>query len=390
MATKIESELSRDDLRRYSRHLSLPEVGTRGQSLIKRASVLLIGAGGLGAPLGLYLAAAGVGTVGIVDFDDVEESNLQRQVIHSTDAVGTPKSASAAARLHALNPAVRVDQHRTKLTSANALEIIARYDVVVDGTDNFPTRYLVNDACVMLGKPNIYGSVYRFEGQASVFDASAGPCYRCLYPNPPPPGAVPSCAEGGVLGVLPGIIGLIQATETIKRIIGVGESLVGRLLIFDALEMRFRELKLKKDPDCPVCGERPTITELIDYEFFCGAGAQVPASDTELTAEMADISPKELKAKLDQGDRFELLDVREEYELDICKLPYTKWIPLAELPDRTDELDKTAETVVYCRSGARSGKAVGLLRSRGFDKARNLTGGVLAWADDVDPKMEKY
>jgi len=388
-ASSTTVPLSRDDLRRYARHLTLPEVGPEGQAKLKAAKVLIVGAGGLGSPLGLYLAAAGVGTLGLVDFDAVEASNLQRQVIHSTAAIGLPKVHSAAARLRDLNPSATIVEHAEHLTSSNALRILSAYDVIADGTDNFPTRYLVNDACVLLGKPNIYGSVYRFEGQASVFDATIGPCYRCLYPMPPPPGAVPSCAEGGVLGVLPGIIGLIGATETIKRVLGIGESLVGRLLVFDALDMRFRELKLRKDPACPVCGERPTITELVDYEAFCGVGAADEGSAT-VDVMTADVSPKELKSKLDRGERFELVDVREGYELDICALPYTKWIPLAQLPDRAGELDKSAETIVYCRSGGRSGRAVEFLRSLVFTRARNLTGGVLRWADDVDPSLEKY
>jgi adenylyltransferase/sulfurtransferase len=383
------AELSRDELRRYGRHLTLPEVGVLGQRKLKSASVLIIGAGGLGAPLGLYLAAAGVGTIGIVDFDVVEESNLQRQVIHSTDAVGTPKTKSAMRRISELNPGVRTIEHAERLSSENALEILRGYDVIVDGTDNFPTRYLVNDACVLLHKPNVHGSVYRFEGQASVFDASVGPCYRCLYPEPPPPGAVPSCAEGGVLGVLPGIVGLIQATETIKCILGVGESLVGRLLVFDALEMRFRELKLRKDPNCPACGPNPTITALIDYEAFCGAPAPRERDERLMTAG-PEITPLELKTKLDHGEPLDLVDVREDYELEICKLPYTKWIPLAELADRVNELDKSKETVVYCRSGSRSQRAVECLSRQGFSNARNLVGGILRWSDDVDETLEKY
>ena len=390
----VTSDLTRDEMRRYSRHLSLPEVGPAGQRKLKAARVLLIGAGGLGAPLGLYLAAAGVGTLGIVDFDAVEESNLQRQVIHSTIGVGTSKARSAARRIADLNPSVETIVHEERLTSENALSILRGYDVIVDGTDNFPTRYLVNDACVLLGLPNIYGSVYRFEGQASVFDAQAGPCYRCLFPQPPPPGAVPSCAEGGVLGVLPGIIGLIQATETIKRILGVGDSLVGRLLVFDALDMRFRELKLRKDPNCPVCGEKPTVTKLIDYEVFCGTAPEGRAQTTEggqmPAGAQSDITPQELKAKLESGDGFDLVDVREEFELDIAKLPYTNWIPLGELGGRVGELAKHKETIVYCRSGSRSGQAVRFLREQGFENARNLLGGILRWSDDVDPSVEKY
>lgn len=391
MATHLSTgELTRDELRRYSRHLTLPEVGLAGQRKIKQASVLIVGAGGLGAPLGLYLAAAGVGRIGIVDHDVVEESNLQRQVIHSTSGVGASKAQSAARRIADLNPGVDAVVHEARLTSENAMSILKDYDIVVDGTDNFPTRYLVNDACVLLGKPNVYGSVYRFEGQASVFDARIGPCYRCLFPEPPPPGAVPSCAEGGVLGVLPGIVGLIQATETIKRIVGIGESLVGRLLVFDALDMRFRELKLRKDPACPVCGPNPTVTSLIDYELFCGSAPQQPERNGTVAAADAEITPIELKAKLDRGEQFELVDVREDFELDIGKLPYTKWIPLVELADRVGELDKEKETIVYCRSGGRSGQAVRFLRGEGFANARNLLGGILRWSDDVDPTIEKY
>jgi molybdopterin/thiamine biosynthesis adenylyltransferase/rhodanese-related sulfurtransferase len=383
-------DLTRDEMRRYGRHLTLPEIGIEGQRKLKASSVLIVGAGGLGAPLGLYLAAAGVGTIGIADFDVVEESNLQRQVIHSTKAVGASKVQSAANRIAELNPHVRTIAHEERLSSDNALSILGGYDIVVDGTDNFPTRYLVNDACVLLSKPNVYGSVYRFEGQASLFDAVTGPCYRCLFPTPPPPGSVPSCAEGGVLGVLPGIVGLIQATETIKRIVGIGESLVGRLLVFDALEMRFRELKLRKDPNCPVCGDYPTVTALIDYENFCGTAPQPAERNDGLTSSGSDITPADLKSKLDRGERFDLVDVREEYELDISKLPYTKWIPLGELPKRVGELDKSVETVVYCRSGGRSGKAVAFLQQQGFANARNLVGGILRWTDDVDPAMEKY
>jgi len=392
VATQLTSGLTREELKRYSRHLSLPQVGVEGQEKLKAASVLIIGAGGLGAPLGLYLAAAGVGTLGIVDFDVVEESNLQRQVIHSTSGVGGSKAESAARRIAELNPFVRTVIHEERLTSSNALDIMRGYDVIVDGTDNFPTRYLTNDACVLLGKPLVYGSVYRFEGQATLFDAKIGPCYRCLFPEPPPPGSVPSCEEGGVLGVLPGLIGMIQATETIKRIIGIGESLAGRLLVFDALDMRFRELRLRKDPACPLCGANPTVKGLIDYEAFCGVGA----ADAERTrgASMSgsdiEITPKELKAKIDRRDRFELVDVREEYELDIAALPYTKWIPVRELGDRLGELDKSAETIVYCRSGSRSAHAVEFMRRNGFANARNLTGGILRWSDDVDPKLEKY
>jgi len=392
VATQLTSGITREERKRYSRHLTLPQVGIEGQEKLKKASVLIVGAGGLGAPVGLYLAAAGVGTLGIVDFDVVEESNLPRQVIHSTSGVGSSKAESAARRIAELNPLVRTVIHEERLTSANALDIMRGYDVIVDGTDNFPTRYLTNDACVLLGKPLVYGSVYRFEGQATLFDAKIGPCYRCLFPEPPPPGSVPSCEEGGVFGVLPGLIGMIQATETIKRITGIGESLAGRLLVFDALYMRFRELRLRKEPDCPVCGKHPTVTELIDYEAFCGVGAagaertngaSVSGSDSEIT-------PTELKAKLDGQDRFELVDVREEYEIEIAALPYTKWIPMRDLGDRLGELDKSVETIVYCRSGSRSAHAVEFMRQSGFANARNLTGGILRWSDEVDPKVEKY
>ena len=392
MATQLTPGLTREELKRYSRHLTLPQVGAEGQEKLKQASVLIVGAGGLGAPLGLYLAAAGVGTLGIVDFDVVEESNLQRQVIHSTSGVGRSKADSAARRIAELNPFVRTVLHEARLTSANAMEIMRGYDVIVDGTDNFPTRYLTNDACVLLGKPLVYGSVYRFEGQATLFDAKIGPCYRCLFPEPPPPGSVPSCEEGGVFGVLPGLIGMIQATETIKRITGIGESLAGRLLVFDALEMRFRELRLRKDPQCPVCGANPSVTQLIDYEAFCGVGASGAerTNGASVKDDDVEITPKELKAKLDRNDRLELVDVREDYELDIAALPYTKWIPLRELGDRVGELDPGTETIVYCRSGSRSAHAVEFLRRNGFGHARNLTGGILRWSDDVDPKVEKY
>lgn len=392
VATHLTSGLTREERKRYSRHLTLPQVGVEGQEKLKQARVLIVGAGGLGAPVGLYLAAAGIGTLGIVDFDVVEESNLQRQIIHSTSGVGSSKAESAARRIAELNPFVRSVIHEERLTSANAMDIMRGYDVIVDGTDNFPTRYLTNDACVLLGKPLVYGSVYRFEGQATLFDAKIGPCYRCLFPEPPPPGSVPSCEEGGVFGVLPGLIGMIQATETIKRVTGIGESLAGRLLVFDALEMRFRELRLRKEPDCPVCGSHPTVTKLIDYEAFCGVGA-VDAERTNgasVSEPGTDLTPVELKAKLDRGERIELVDVREDFELDIAALPYTKWIPLGELGDRIGELDKNAETVVYCHTGGRSGRAVEFLRRSGFSNARNLKGGITRWSDDVDPNVEKY
>src|SRR5579864_3632317 len=378
--------LSKDEILRYSRHLIIPEVGMDGQLKLKNASVLLIGAGGLGAPLGLYLAAAGIGRIGLVDFDVVDFTNLQRQVIHGTSDVGRKKLDSAADRMREINPNVKIDKHEVALSSENALDILRDYDVVVDGTDNFPTRYLVNDACVLLGKPSVYGSIFRFEGQASIFGYPGGPCYRCLYPEPPPPGLVPSCAEGGVLGVLPGIIGCIQAMETIKLIIGKGDSLVGRLLLFDALGMRFRELKLRKNPECPVCGAHPTVTKLIDYAEFCGIrGEEAPAP----TVSVPEITPKQLKQRLDRGDDLYILDVREPHEYQICNL-HGHLIPLGELPKRVSELDSSREIVAHCRSGKRSGEAVVFLTKAGFRKIWNLKGGILAWSDEVDPSMPKY
>jgi adenylyltransferase/sulfurtransferase len=378
--------LSPSEVLRYSRHLIMPEVGMKGQLKLKGAKVLTIGAGGLGSPLSLYLTAAGVGTIGIVDFDVVDLTNLQRQVIHSTDSVGRSKLESARARLQALNPEVELRLHDTRLSSENALNLFRDYDVVVDGTDNFPTRYLVNDACVLLGKPNVYGSIFRFEGQASVFGMPDGPCYRCLYPEPPPPGLVPSCAEGGVLGILPGTIGVIQATETVKLILGVGEPLVGRLLLYDGLRMSFRELKLRKDPDCPVCGEHRTIHKLIDYNQFCGIGTQpepaVPA-DWE-------IDPTELKVLLDRNEPLYLLDVREPHEWEICRIPGANLIPLGQLPANLNRLNSADDIVAYCRSGVRSSKAVDMLRKSGFRRIKNLKGGILAWADRVDPTVPKY
>ncbi|MGA7793045.1 MAG: molybdopterin-synthase adenylyltransferase MoeB [Candidatus Acidiferrales bacterium] len=379
-------KLSKDEIQRYSRHLIMPEVGMEGQLKLKRARVLTIGTGGLGAPLGLYLAAAGVGHLGLVDFDVVDSSNLQRQVTFTTADVGKPKSEAAKARLSALNPAIEIVSYETRLTSDNALEMFRDYDIIVDGTDNFPTRFLVNDACVLLGKPNVYGSIFRFEGQATVFGYPGGPCYRCLYPEPPPPGLVPSCAEGGVLGVLPGIVGSIQAMETIKLILGAGEPLVGRLLLFDALAMRFRELKLKKNPECPVCGEHRTLTKLIDYEEFCGIrGEEAPA----MTDGIPEITATELKARQDRGEKLFILDVREPHEYQICNLN-GKLIPLGELPRRVNELDSSVEMVVHCRSGKRSADAIHFLQTAGFKKLWNLKGGVLAWADEVDPRMPKY
>ncbi len=376
--------LSNDEIRRYSRHLLLPEVGIEGLRKLKAARVLCIGAGGLGSPAAMYLAAAGIGTLGLVDFDTVDFSNLQRQILHTTQEVGRPKLESARRRLTALNPEVRIETHETALSSGNALEILAGYDYVIDGTDNFPTRYLVNDACVLLGKPNVYGSVFRFEGQASVFAMSGGPCYRCLYPEPPPPGIVPSCAEGGVLGVLPGLIGTIQATETIKLIIGAGSPLVGRLLLFDALAMRLREVKLRKDPECPVCGPEPTIRRLIDYEQFCGVRQHTgPVSEHDMT-------PRELKSWLDEGAQPLLLDVREPQEYAINRIPGSFLIPMSDLPRRVGELDAARPTVVYCKVGERSARAVEFLRGVGFRDVRNLTGGVRRWVDEVDPTQPSY
>ena len=382
----VSEELTHDEVKRYSRHLIMPEVGMSGQKKLKKASVLCVGAGGLGSPLAFYLTAAGVGRIGIVDFDVVDFSNLQRQILHTTDDVGRPKLDSAAEKLKALNPNVNVELHETRLTSENALQLFEKYDIVVDGTDNFPTRYLVNDACVLTGKPNVYGSIFRFEGQASIFATSEGPCYRCLYPEPPPPGLVPSCAEGGVLGILPGLVGLVQATEVIKLILKKGNSLVGRLLLFDALEMRFRELKLKKDPQCPVCGENATIKALIDYEEFCGIGPEVEESPTGID----EVTAKELKEELDQGQDPYILDVRNQVEYDISRIEGSHLIPLDQLLNRLHELDSARDIVAHCRTGARSAKAIEMLQEAGFRKLRNLKGGVLAWADEVDPTMPKY
>jgi sulfur-carrier protein adenylyltransferase/sulfurtransferase len=378
--------LSKEEVMRYSRHLIMPEVGMDGQLKLKQAKVLCIGTGGLGAPLGLYLAAAGVGRIGLVDFDVVDSTNLQRQVLFGTSDVGRPKITAAADRLRNLNPDIRIDTFETHLSSDNALDIMKDYDIVVDGTDNFPTRYLVNDACVMLGKPNVYGSIFRFEGQITIFGYPDGPCYRCLYPEPPPPGLVPSCAEGGVLGVLPGIVGTIQAAETLKLIIGKGDPLVGRLLLFDALAMKFRELKLRKNPDCPVCGTHPTVTKLIDYAEFCGIrGEEAPVTATNLP----EITPRELKSRLDRGDDLYILDVREPHEYQICNLN-GHLIPLGELSRRVSELDSSREIVAHCRSGKRSADAVEFLQKAGFRKIWNLKGGILAWSDEVDSSVPKY
>ena len=378
--------LRNDEILRYSRHLIMPEVGMDGQLKLKQAKVLCIGAGGLGSPLALYLAAAGVGTLGIVDFDVVDFTNLQRQVIHGTSDVGRKKLDSAADTLSEINPNVEVRKFDTRLSSANALELFREFDIIADGTDNFPTRYLVNDACVLTGKPNVYGSIFRFEGQASVFATKDGPCYRCLYPEPPPPGLVPSCAEGGVLGILPGLLGLIQATETIKLILGAGEPLIGRLLLVDALGMRFRELKLRKNLDCPVCGTHPTVTELIDYNQFCGIrGEEAPAA----VAGIPEIQPEELKRRLAAGEDIYILDVREPHEYQICNIG-GHLIPLGDLPKRVSELDSSREIVVHCKMGGRSAKAVSFLRQSGFSRVHNLAGGILAWSDKVDPSVPKY
>jgi sulfur-carrier protein adenylyltransferase/sulfurtransferase len=397
MATKIGTpagpatgkpavSLSKEEVMRYSRHLIMPEVGMDGQLKLKQAKVLCIGTGGLGAPLGLYLAAAGVGRIGLVDFDVVDSTNLQRQVLFGTSDVGRPKIEAAADRLRNLNPDIQIDTFEAQLTSENALDIMKDYDIVVDGTDNFPTRYLVNDACVLLGKPNVYGSIFRFEGQITIFGYPDGPCYRCLYPEPPPPGLVPSCAEGGVLGVLPGIVGTIQAAETLKLIIGKGDPLVGRLLLFDALGMKFRELKLRKNPECPVCGNHPTVTKLIDYAEFCGIrGEEAPVTATNIP----EITPRELKTRLDRGDDLYILDVREPHEYQICNI-HGNLIPLGELSRRAHELDSSREIVAHCRSGKRSAEAVQFLQKAGFRKIWNLKGGILAWSDEVDPSVPKY
>ena len=398
MATKVQplpgtgatngtaTGLSKEEILRYSRHLIMPEVGMEGQLKLKNAKVLLIGTGGLGSPLGLYLAAAGVGRLGLVDFDVVDFTNLQRQVTFGSGDVGKHKTEAARARLSSLNPDIHIETFETKLDSSNALELFKDFDIIVDGTDNFPTRYLVNDACILLGKPNVYGSIFRFEGQVTVFGMPDGPCYRCLYPEPPPPGLVPSCAEGGVLGVLPGIVGSIQAMETIKLILARGDSLIGRLLLFDALGMKFRELKLRKNPNCPVCGPNRTIHQLIDYYEFCGIrGEEAPAPELGVP----EIAPRELKSRLDRGDDLFILDVREPHEYQICNLNGTL-IPLGELPRRVHELDSSREIVAHCRSGKRSAEAVDFLRKAGFRKILNLKGGILAWSDEVDPSVPKY
>ncbi len=383
-----DAELSNDEILRYSRHLILPEVNLEGQKKLKAAKVLLIGAGGLGSPLALYLAAAGVGTIGLVDFDVVDYTNLQRQIIHGTSDVGKSKLESAREAIADINPNVEVIGFEDRFTSDNAMEIVRPFDIVIDGTDNFPTRYLTNDVCVLLGKPNVYGSIFRFEGQASIFCAEQGPCYRCLYPEPPPPGLVPSCAEGGVLGVLPGIVGCIQTNEAIKLILGIGNPLIGRLLLFNALRMSFKELKLRKDPDCPICGQNPTIHELIDYEEFCGIrGEEAPPQPVQ---ESEEISVRELKARMDRGEPLTIVDVREPYEYAIARIPGTILIPLNQITERARDLDPNQEIILHCRSGKRSADALNQLKAKGFKHLKNLTGGILAWSEEIDPSVPKY
>ncbi|HEY6842083.1 MAG TPA: molybdopterin-synthase adenylyltransferase MoeB [Chthoniobacterales bacterium] len=382
-------DFSNDEIARYSRHLIMPEVTLDGQKRIKAASVLCLGAGGLGSPIALYLAAAGIGRMGLIDYDIVDFSNLQRQILHGTDDVGRKKLNSAKDRIKAVNPNVQVDLHDTMFRSDNAMQLVQDYDIVIDGTDNFPTRYLSNDVCVLLKKPNIYGSIFRFDGQCTVFAPHlGGPCYRCMFPEPPPPGMVPSCAEGGVLGVLPGMIGVMQAIEAIKMIIGIGDSLIGRLVSFDALQMRFKEFKIRKDPNCPICGEHPTIHELIDYDQFCG----IPQADAETAKEMdvPTITATELKTRIDRQDKFVLIDVREPFEYEISRIPGSKLIPLGELPARLSELDSADDIVLHCKMGGRSAKALRILQEAGFRKLNNLQGGITAWSDDVDPSVPKY
>ena len=384
--------LTADETLRYSRHLILPHVGPEGQRRLKAGRVLLVGAGGLGSPAAMYLAAAGVGTLGVVDFDRVDVTNLQRQVIHGTSDIGRPKLDSARDHVREINPHVTVQAHPVRLTSANAREVVRGYDVVIDGTDNFPTRYLVNDACVLEGKPCVYGSILRWEGQASVFWAGRGPCYRCLFAEPPPPGLVPSCAEAGVLGVLPGIVGCVQALEAVKLLLGAGDVLVGRLLLFDALRLRFREMRLRRDPACPVCGDHPTIHALIDYEAFCGYEPQRQEPAQDRMNGVPEITATELKQRLDRGDRLTIIDVREPFEWDIGNLePYgARLIPLKQVPERMDEIDPGEEIVLQCRSGSRSAQALGFLRRHGYPRLLNLKGGILAWSDEVDPTVPKY
>ena len=381
--------LTQEEILRYSRHLIMPEVGVEGQEKLKKASVLIIGCGGLGSPLSIYLAAAGIGHLGLVDFDVADFTNLQRQVAFGTSDVGRPKVEATKDRIASINPNVKVTTYRTKLSSENVLDIFKGYDIIIDGTDNFPTRYLTNDACVFLKKPNVYGSIFRFEGQATIFWGEKGPCYRCLYPEPPPPGMVPSCAEGGVLGILPGTIALIQATEAIKLILERGQPLIGRLILYNALDMKFREVKLQKDPDCPVCGKKPTITKLIDYEQFCGIGLGQEEA-TVKTNGIKEITAKELKAIIDRKDKFVLVDVREPHEYQIAKIPGARLIPLGEVAQRANELDTADDIVVHCRTGVRSAKAIGVLQKMGFKRLRNLKGGILAWSQDVDPSVPQY
>jgi sulfur-carrier protein adenylyltransferase/sulfurtransferase len=381
-------QLSHEEIRRYSRHLIMPEVGLAGQKKLKAASVLLIGTGGLGSPLGMYLAAAGIGKIGLVDYDTVDYTNLQRQIVHGTSGVGKLKVDSAKERLLDINPDVEVVTYNEPFTSENAMEIARPYDVIVDGTDNFPTRYLTNDVSVLLGKPNVYGSIFRFEGQASVFYAKEGPCYRCLFPEPPPPGLVPSCAEGGVLGVLPGTIGTIQATEVVKLILGTGNTLIGRLMLYDALSMTFEEVKLRKNPRCVICSEHPTLDHLIDYEQFCG----VPGHDHETESAGAgwDITPLQLSERLKEGNHIRIIDVREPHEWDISHIEGADLIPLGTLAARMNELDSAEEIVLHCKTGARSARALELLRTAGFRKVKNLKGGINAWAREVDKKLPTY
>ena len=389
-------QLTNEEIQRYSRHLILPEVAIDGQRQLKTSSVLIVGAGGLGAPVSMYLAAAGVGRIGLVDFDRVDYSNLQRQVLFNSNDVGRPKLEAARTRLNGLNPNTQIETHEVRLNSENALDLISNYDLVVDGTDNFPTRYCVNDACVMLKKPNVYGSIFRFEGQATLFDPRPGsegerrgPCYRCLYPEPPPPGMVPSCAEGGVLGVLPGLIGSIQATEAVKLILDRGVSLIGRLIRYNALDMKFKELKLRRDPECPVCGNHPTIKELIDYEQFCGIRGEESDQIIRDDGVVPEITVHELKNRLDRGENFCLIDVREPAEHQICNLPQAQLIPLGRVPGQLANLDPTRQYVVHCKVGGRSAQAVELMRNAGLD-AINVTGGITAWVQEIDPTMPTY
>lgn len=388
--SRVPPSFSPEELSRYARHLALPQVGLEGQEKLKAARVLLVGAGGLGSPAALYLAAAGVGSIGLVDFDTVDASNLHRQLLYGTRDVGRPKLEAAARRLEDVNPNARVERHETRLTSENALDIVRRYDVVLDGTDNFPTRYLVNDACVLAGKPNVYASVFRFEGQASVFWAEKGPCYRCVYPEPPPPGLAPTCAEGGVLGVLPGLLGLVQAVETIKLLLGIGDSLVGRLLLVDTLSMQFREMKLQKNPSCAVCGKNPTVTKLVDYEAFCGERTPVVSFPAMFGSKIPEITAEELQASRDRGEKIVLVDVREPHETTISDLPGSIKIPLGSLPQSLAKVQPLDDVVVYCRTGGRSAQAVQFLIGKGYARARNLVGGINHWAEAIDPSMRKY